>query len=337
MAWPVKDKSGNFLVGFRWAGKPFTRSLDTHDPAVAQAAVARVEETIMRLRRGWLTMPPDAEPGLFIISGGQLTTKPAVEPPVVHSTPPTICTLFARYHDSLTPGAKEANTLLTESIHRGHLCDFLGDRPVDELRFTDLQEYVHARAMSGRDTVTIRKELATLRMIWNRMNKRGHAPPFAWKLNDLSWPKSGQKEPFKTWAEIERRIATGGLSPQRVKAMWECLYLDEAQIGECLAWVREHSRHAFVYPMFAFAAYTGARRSEILRCEVEDFKFSHNTLDIREKKSDAAHEYTIRSIPLHPALAEVMRAWFEVHPGGHYPITASGGNTSWLANIARSA
>ncbi len=232
MAWPVRDKSGNFLVGFRWGGKPFTCSLDTRDAAVADAAVARVDETIIRLKRGWLTMPPEAEAGLFIISGGQLTDKPAVETTVVHSTPATVRTLLARYADSLTPGAKETNTLLTESIHRGHLCALLGDRPVADVRFSDLQEYVHAHARSRRDTVTIRKELATLRMIWNRMHKRGYAPPFAWKLNDLTWPKSSQKEPFKTWAEIERRIAAGGLNPQRVKALWECLYLDEAQVSE---------------------------------------------------------------------------------------------------------
>ena len=29
MASTVRDKSGNYLVAFRWAGRQFTRSLDT--------------------------------------------------------------------------------------------------------------------------------------------------------------------------------------------------------------------------------------------------------------------------------------------------------------------
>ena len=50
MASLVKDKSGNFLVAFRWANKQFTRSLDTQDEAVAEADVQtyhnkRVKET----------------------------------------------------------------------------------------------------------------------------------------------------------------------------------------------------------------------------------------------------------------------------------------------------
>ena len=46
MALPIKDESGNFLFGFRWGGKPSSRSLDTREPAVADAAVARVDETL---------------------------------------------------------------------------------------------------------------------------------------------------------------------------------------------------------------------------------------------------------------------------------------------------
>ena len=45
MASIVEDKKGNFLVAFRLNGKQFTRSLDTQDRAIAEAGVARVEET----------------------------------------------------------------------------------------------------------------------------------------------------------------------------------------------------------------------------------------------------------------------------------------------------
>ena len=76
MASRVQDKSGNFLVAFRWGGRQYTRSLHTRDRRLADVAVRRVNETLMRLKLGWLVMPEDAEPGTFILTGG------------VHASPP---------------------------------------------------------------------------------------------------------------------------------------------------------------------------------------------------------------------------------------------------------
>ncbi|MHC5542810.1 hypothetical protein ACYOEI_31685, partial [Singulisphaera rosea] len=129
MATLVKDKRGNYLVAFRWAGKQFTRSLDTTDEQLASAGVARVEETMMRLKRGWATMSADADPGIFIVSGGTVSTKPVVESPEVHNTFPAAMTLgrlFDLYVADLPAGKKESNTLLTERIHRNHLSRILG-------------------------------------------------------------------------------------------------------------------------------------------------------------------------------------------------------------------
>src|SRR6185312_3019594 len=92
MASLIKDRSGNYLVSFRWGGRQFTRALDTQDDTLATAGVAKVEETLMRLKRGWATMPAEAEPGIFIVSGGQLITKPVVESPEIHNTlPEAVC------------------------------------------------------------------------------------------------------------------------------------------------------------------------------------------------------------------------------------------------------
>ena len=56
MASLVKDKGGNYLVAFRWATRQYTRSLDTRDADIAEAGVRRVEETLMRLKRGWASL-----------------------------------------------------------------------------------------------------------------------------------------------------------------------------------------------------------------------------------------------------------------------------------------
>ena len=55
-------------------------------------------------------------------------------------------------------------------------------------------------------------------------------------------------------------------------------------MAELLEYVRENARHGWIYPMFCFAAHTGARRSEILRSRIADFDFQAGSVLIREKK-----------------------------------------------------
>jgi integrase len=153
-------------------------------------------------------------------------------------------------------------------------------------------------------------------MIWNWALRRGRTNTLLpWRMGDLEFSKSSAKEPFKTWAEIERRIKREKLTGDAAVGLWECLYLDEAQIKECLAYVRENADHPFVHPMFAFAAYTGARRGEIPRSVRDDFHFDSGLVAIRQKKADRSKHFTFRNVPLHPELTEIMQAWFKEHPG----------------------
>ena len=50
MASLVKDKGGNFLVAFRWAGRQHTKSLKTRDDKQAEAGLKRVEATLTAIR-----------------------------------------------------------------------------------------------------------------------------------------------------------------------------------------------------------------------------------------------------------------------------------------------
>ena len=70
--------------------------------------------------------------------------------------------------------------------------------------------------------------------------------------------------------------------------------------------------------MVCFAAYTGARRSELCRSHISDWHFDDNTVKIRQKKRDKEKRFTFRDVPIHPKLAEVMKQWFAEHPGGRY-------------------
>jgi integrase len=72
--------------------------------------------------------------------------------------------------------------------------------------------------------------------------------------------------------------------------------------------------------MFVFAAHTGARRSEILRSQVDDFDFGTKTVRIREKKKSRVRSTTYRRVPMTGLLFDTMQAWFAHHPGGQYTI-----------------
>jgi integrase len=226
------------------------------------------------------------------------------------------------YAETLTPGSKEANTLCTEAVHRRHFQRILGGgSALESLGVGLVQKYVDARAKEGVGRETIRKELSTLRVVWGWAHKRKYvqSPP-GWKMKDLTFPKRADRPPFQTREQITRMVARGGLSERQQAALWECLWLDQAQTVECLAWVRENARHAVMYPMFAFAAFTGARRGEMIRSERDDWDLDAGIVTIRQKKADRSKTFTRRNVPLHPTLAEVMAEWLRVHPGGPWTL-----------------
>jgi integrase len=115
-----------------------------------------------------------------------------------------------------------------------------------------------------------------------------------------------------TRAEIERQIALGGDS-----SLWESLYLQLPEIDEFLADMKKRAAHPFVYAMMFTAAYTGARLSELLASQRADFDFDAGVFTVREKKRLRGQTST-RRVPIATKLAEVMREWFEVHPGGPF-------------------
>jgi integrase len=318
------DASGRYHLRFRYQGKPFKRALRLENDREAERVCGVIEETLKDLKRGRLAMPGDADPGAFLISGGQVASAPAAET-VSETCQTTLGGLFSVYQAELTAGAKEANSLSTEDVHRRHLDGHFGKQAIAAIDHRTIQGYVNARSKAEVVAVTIRKELATLRMIWNWGQLNGHVGTLApWESGRLVFPKEAAREPFQTWEQIERKITAGrkakGWTVAREESLWECLYLDEAQIQECLAFIEANARYPFLYPMFCFCAYTGARRSEILRSEREDWDFQHGSVALRQKKSDTSKTFTLRHVPIHPALVTVMRHWFQAHPGGPWTI-----------------
>jgi integrase len=318
MAWLEEHPtSGHFKVCFRWNGRKHKKTFKTTSKKDAEAALARFEENVSLLERGRIELPPGADVGTFLLSDGKLTGKPGTAAP---PAPALLGELQGRYAETLGNGAVEENSLDTVRMHLRHFLATLGERfPLQGLTLADLQRHVDRRAKKryrGKplSPVTIRKEMATLRALWNwGVHGRQLHGPFPGR--GLKYPKADEKPPFQTREEIERRVASGGLTPGKVRELWDCLYLRVHEIEELLEDVRASGTQPWVYPLFCTAAHTGARRSELLRIEIPDLDFDAGTILIHEKKR-ARGKRTTRRVTMTPFLKGVLQGWLAVHPGG---------------------
>jgi integrase len=311
----LERRNGHFRVVFRYAGQKFSRSLKTRKESEAQSSFARLVDNLRRAELGHLQVSEGADIAAFLLSDGRIAAKPSL--PKIR----TLSQLFDAYMASVPEGAIEETTREGMEIHIEHLRRVLGDGlPIAGLTSLDLQRYVDARALAkgirGRSlsAATIKKELITLRTAWNWAKFAGLLQS-GFPLKTVKFPKSEEKPPFQTWEEIERIIARAGVSSSEERDLWDSLFLTVPDIEELLNHVRRTARHPFIYPMFLFAAHTGARRSEMIRSCVHDIDFECKTALIREKKRVRGKTST-RRVPLSPELLEALRAWIAAHPGG---------------------
>ena len=315
MAWLEQRKNEPFHVAFRFGGERYKVSLGTTNLQEAEARQQRVEENIELVRNGRLTLPEDADIGEFLLSDGKLDGKP-----VPKAKLRTLRQFKEAFLASIPKGSLEDSTLGGMGTHFTHLFRVLGkSRQLAGLTLEDLQIYVDERSKDdgtrGKklSPATIKKELTTLRTLWNWARNAEYLKR-AFPSRGLRYPKTTDKPPFQTWAEITRKIDTFKLSAEKQADLWECLFLTSAEIDELLEDVRQAARQPCLYPMFVFAAHTGARRSEIMRSQVEDIDLFSRTLTIREKKR-VRGRCTTRTVPLSPVLHDVLYNWLATHAG----------------------
>jgi integrase len=327
------ESSRAYHIVFRHDGRQYRRSLGPIDEATARGMQGRIEETLSLLRLGRIVVPPGADAGDWIVSDGRRTGRRAAAKAA--ASPVTIAAMLATYEAELPAGAKEATTLAIERIHLRHVARLLGaDTPLDAVDLAAAQRYVRARLAEKHGRLkqrpihpyTAHKELKSFRTVWRWCADRKLVPAAPdWRLKQVTLPRDREPEPFRTMAEIRARVARGGLSAGDEKALWDALYLTGPEIRRLLEHVRSHFPDGCTYPMVAFAAYTGARRSELIRSRIEDFEFGGGHVRIREKKRVKGREST-RLVDLHPDLAATMQAWFGRHPGGQHALAGDDGS-----------
>jgi integrase len=306
----LQERNGSYRVLFRYHGKLHAFTLGRVGNDEAENKARQVDYLLMRLKQRLLVLPDGVDIVTFVEHDG----KPPTTGPTLDDAPRQVVTLGHlrdRFLATHANGSLEANSLDTCKIHLGHFVRVFGENlPLGELSLSKIQDYVDRRAKAKIRPVTIRKEITSLRAAWNWGGPMGLTCG-SFPSKGLRHPKSDEKPPFMTAAEIERQIAAGG-DPETLR---ETLYLQVSELGELLALVKARAGYPWLYPLFCFASHTGARRSEILRASVADVDFAGNTVLVREKKRSRG-ERTTRRVPLTPFLAGVLRDWLAVHPGG---------------------
>jgi len=332
----LEQRGSWFRVIFRFNGKRYAQTLNTTNPRDANSLKGGIEKTIMLLQQHVLKVPDAVDPLTFIMAGGELPA-PVPEPRPAEKSPESksakkpkadeiqsLKQLCDRYAQTLALSVEE-NSLATVKMHLRHVTRFFGvDFEPNDIAPGRLQEYVEHRARRKGirkrplSAYTIRKELTTFRAAWN-WAKQMLLIATAFPDSPLKFPKMREKQPFQTFAEIERRIAAGVTEAEQ-KELWDCLFLSIGEINDLLEHVRTAAQQPFIYPMFCFAAHTGARRSEILRLKKSDIDLTSNVALIHEKKR-VRGTTTTRRVTLSPFLKEVLGEWLVSHPGGQHLFT----------------
>lgn len=315
----IQQRNGSYRIIFRYRGKHHFLTIGRVSEDEAKSKAGQADYLLMRLKQGLITVPPGCDIKTFVEHDGN---PPGLKTGVATSERPerTLAELRDAYLETHGNGTLEHHTLRGIRRHFRHLERHFGAAfPIRQLSLADLQGYVDSRRKGkGRRgpilPATIRKEIVTLRTAWNwgvpMMIVSG---PYPYK--GLRYPKSDEKPRFQTRQEIVRQLP--GLPPQKADELWQCLYLTLPEITGLLAHVKKHANHPWIHPLVATAAHTGARKSELLRMQISDVDFAAGEVEIREKKR--SHDrHTTRRVPLSTSLAEVLRGWLNIHPGGSY-------------------
>lgn len=318
MASVFQDSTGTYYIRFRVAGTQAKRSLQTDNDREARSAKLRVEDTLRDLKLGRLAFPDNVDPVTFVLGGGrvvQSNTDSAIK----------LSKLCKKYLEAVPEGAKAKMTVYVEEIHLKHLQRIIGkSKPARTITTDTLQTYVNKRSKEQNNkkrpisSVTIKKELTTFMQVWKFARLSSYV---SHDLNrsDVRLPKSRQKPRFHTMDEVQRKISRLD-DPKEIEELLNSIYLRGEEVLELLTYIQENARHDWIYPAISIAAFTGARRSEILRAEIDDLDLKRGKLEIREKKRIHDLEFSFRTVDVHDRLKSILQEWLEYHPGGKHLI-----------------
>jgi hypothetical protein len=201
----VRKKGDGWHGTFRFKGRRYYFAVGNVPEDQARAKATEVDETLSLIERGRLEVPDGVQLEEFVAAGGK---APAISarPEVV-----TARQLFDHYLLTHGNGTVEASTLSTSRTHLNNVAETVGDRfRIQHLTLLKLQEHVDRRRKRGVSPVTLRKEVASFRACWNWAVHAGVLKG-QFPSRGLRFPKQDEKEPFRTFADVEAIIASGAI------------------------------------------------------------------------------------------------------------------------------
>jgi integrase len=307
----LQSRNGSHRLLFQYEGKQQAFTIGAVSLTEARQWKSRVEALLLRIRQRLLEVPEACSINDFILHDG----KPPAVTNLTKVRKSTLGELRDAYVKVFSNGAIEANTLATAKIHLAHIETTLGTSfLLPALTLAKLQEHVDRRSKGKAAVapVTIKKEIDTFRAVWNWGQRNGLVSG-VFPCAGLVYAKGDEVLPFMPREEIERRIKAGG----DAGTLWECLYLNAAEVSEFLEFAKKANVRDYLYPMLVMAAHTGARRSELMRCRLEDVDLANAMLTIREKKR-ARGTRTTRRVPISKLLGEVLAEQMKKQEGKAY-------------------
>lgn len=172
MAW-LETKVDVYRIRFRYGGSKRLLALHTSDKKEAAESLARFEANVRLIERGIIDPPgEDVDLGVYIVSGGKLSSRPVQE---ARAERVTLASLFDSHLARFPREANEVRTWQTENTHI-RLIRRLLDMQLSLTEVTPrvLQAYVDARAKeAGKrkkcvSRETVQKELGTFSAVWNK-------------------------------------------------------------------------------------------------------------------------------------------------------------------------
>ncbi len=233
---------------------------------------------------------------------------------------PTLDAAIREYLDNL--GHLAESNRYTIGVHLRNLKKKLTaqvNEPIDRIEYRDLERFIQAR-LKERSKTTVSKERETIVKFFDWVAARSYLTKSpAVELTTVK-TEGNRSSTFRTVEEIEAVIARGGMTGAQEWSLWDWLYLTPVEIAEVLATVRERARWDVSFLLRALPAYTGMRRSELLRLRWIDVAFDEDTLTARSKKQSRQEAETQRQIDLHPERKAILLDWQEQRPKGQYLV-----------------
>lgn len=296
MAKPQKNKqTGTYRYRPVLNGKQIFCHLDTTNEREAIALAYNIDRAIFDYEHGLRVVPDGVSVLDWVRSGG---TKQATT-----DEQHTFSELVESYRDSVPRGAKADSTISTERTHLKHLLAHFGQKTVLQ-RIDTMAVEAYVKSRKDRDPVTLKKELSTLNLLWRHGERLGWVGSKV-PTKGVRLPKKRQKERFRTYTEIVELLPT--VDEDQHDDLWECCFLTGSEIKEFLGHVSKVAKKPYWVGMVYTAAFTGARRSELMRSRKRDWDMKNKVVTIREKKRVHSASESFRYVDLHPELVKIVK------------------------------